>query len=68
MDPPRAFPNWLRQRVEAIIWTLGNYLGERHGGPAAGTDRPAPARAQHRNLAQLANRCPIKRSLIAYDH
>src|SRR5258708_17824550 len=30
---PRSFPNWLRQRVEAIIWTLKNQLGlERHGG------------------------------------
>ena len=37
---PRYFPNWLRQRVEAIIWTLKNQLGlERHGGrvpPACG--------------------------------
>ena len=23
---PRCFPNWLRQRVEAIIWTLKNQL------------------------------------------
>jgi hypothetical protein len=30
---PRYFPNWLRQRVEAVIWTLTNQLGlERHGG------------------------------------
>ena len=30
---PRPFPNWLRQRVEAIIWTLKHQLGlERHGG------------------------------------
>ena len=30
---PGYFPNWLRQRVEAIIWTLKNQLGlERHGG------------------------------------
>ena len=30
---PRSFPNWLRQRVEAIIWALKNQLGlERHGG------------------------------------
>jgi hypothetical protein len=29
----RCFPNWLRQRVEAIIWTIKNQLGlERHGG------------------------------------
>src|SRR5205823_14933348 len=30
---PRSFPNWLRQRVEAITWTLKNQPGlERHGG------------------------------------
>jgi hypothetical protein len=30
---PRSYPNWLRQRIEAIIWTLKNQLGlERHGG------------------------------------
>ena len=30
---PRYFPNWLRQRAGAIIWTLKNQLGlERHGG------------------------------------
>jgi hypothetical protein len=30
---PRYFPNWLRQRVEAIVWTLKNQPGlERHGG------------------------------------
>jgi hypothetical protein len=30
---PRYFPNWLRQRVEAIIWTLKNQPSlERHGG------------------------------------
>ena len=36
----RYFPNWLRQRVDAIIWTLKRQLGlERHGGrvpPSAG--------------------------------
>jgi hypothetical protein len=26
-EPPRAFPGWLRQRVEAIIWTLKGQLG-----------------------------------------
>ena len=32
-EPPRYFPNWLRQRVEAIIWTLKNQLGlEHHSG------------------------------------
>jgi hypothetical protein len=69
----RPFPNWLRQRVEAIIWTLKNQLGlERHGGRV-----PAGlwARIVQRLLA--LNACiwhnwqigaPVKRSLIAYDH
>jgi hypothetical protein len=70
---PRYFPNWLRQRVEAIIWTLKKQLGlERHGGRV-----PAGlwARIVQRLLA--LNACiwhnwmigaPVKRSLIAYDH
>jgi hypothetical protein len=70
---PRYFPNWLRQRVEAIIWTLKSQLGlERHGGRV-----PAGlwARIVQRLLA--LNACiwhnwqigaPVKRSLIAYDH
>jgi hypothetical protein len=70
---PRYFPNWLRQRVEAIIWTLKNQLGLlRHGGRV-----PAGlwARVVQRLLA--LNACiwhnwmigaPVKRSLIAYDH
>jgi hypothetical protein len=70
---PRPFPNWLRQRVEAIIWTLKNQLGlERHGGRV-----PAGlwARVLQRLLALNAViwhnwqiGAPIKRSLIAYDH
>ena len=33
---PRSFPNWLRQRVEAVIWALKNQLGlERRGGQRA---------------------------------
>jgi hypothetical protein len=72
-EPPRYFPNWLRQRVEAIIWTLKNQLGlERHGGRV-----PAGlwARIMQRLLAlntviwfnwQIG--APVKRSLIAYDH
>jgi Transposase DDE domain len=70
---PRRFPNWLRQRVEAIIWTLKNQLGlEHHGGRV-----PAGlwARVVQRLLA--LNACiwhnwmtgePVKRSLVAYDH
>ncbi|MBV8914707.1 MAG: hypothetical protein JOZ05_16905 [Acetobacteraceae bacterium] len=58
---PRQFPNWLRQRVEAIIWTLKNQLGiERHGGRvprrALGQDRATAPRAQRLHLAQLDNR------------
>jgi Transposase DDE domain len=69
----RPFPNWLRQRVEAIIWTLKNQLGlERHGGRV-----PAGlwARIIQRLLALNAViwhnwivGAPVKRSLIAYDH
>jgi hypothetical protein len=70
---PRYFPNWLRQRVEAIIWTLKHQLSlERHGGRVlAGLW----ARIVQRLLA--LNACiwhnwnigtPVKRSLIAYDH
>jgi DDE family transposase len=72
-EPPRYFPNWLRQRAEAIIWTLKNQLGlERHGGRA-----PAGlwARLIQRLLALNAViwfnwqiGAPVKRSLIAYDH
>jgi hypothetical protein len=70
---PRCFPNWLRQRVEAIIWTLKHQLGlGRHGSRV-----PAGlwARIVQRLLA--LNACiwhnwqigaPVKRSLIAYDH
>ena len=70
---PRYFPNWLRQRIEAIIWTLKNQLGlERHGGRV-------PAGLWARTIQRLLalNACiwhnwligaPVKRSLIAYDH
>jgi hypothetical protein len=70
---PRCFPNWLRQRVEAIIWTLKHQLGlEHHGGRV-----PAGlwARIVQRLLALNAViwhnwqiGAPVKRSLIAYDH
>ena len=72
-EEPRPFPNWLRQRVETIIWALKNQLGlERHGGRA-----PAGlwARIIQRLLALNAAiwfswliGAPVKRSLIAYDH
>jgi hypothetical protein len=67
------FPNWLRQRAEAMIWTLKHQLGlEHHGGRV-----PAGLRARivQRLLALNAViwfdwqiGAPVKRSLIAYDH
>ncbi len=70
---PRSFPNWLRQRVEAIIWTLKHQLGlDRPGGRI-----PSGlwARVVQRLLALNAViwfnwqiGAPVKRSLVAYDH
>lgn len=70
---PRVFPNWLRQRVEAIIWTLKNQLGlERHGGRVpAGLWTRIVQRLLALNAAIWLNwsiDAPVKRSLIAYDH
>jgi hypothetical protein len=70
---PRAFPNWLRQRVEAIIWTLKGQLGlERHGGRVpAGLWARVVQRLLALNTAIWHNwmiGAPVKRSLIAYDH
>jgi hypothetical protein len=69
----RYFPNWLRQRVEAIIWTLKNQLGlERHGGrPPAGLWARVVQRLLALNAAIWFNwqiGAQIKRSLIAFDH
>ena len=70
---PRCFPNWLRQRVEAIIWTLKNQLGlERHSGRVpAGLWARVVQRLLALNAAIWHNSqigAPVKRSLIAYDH
>jgi Transposase DDE domain len=70
---PRYFPNWLRQRVEAIIWTLKHQLGlERHGGRVpAGLWARIVLRLLALNTAIWHNwqiGAPVKRSLIAYDH
>lgn len=67
------FPNWLRQRVEAVIWTLKNQLGlERHGGRVpAGLWARVVQRLLALNAAIWHNwmtGAPVKRSLIAYDH
>ncbi|MEV3927677.1 hypothetical protein [Actinomadura coerulea] len=72
-DPPvTVFPGWLRQRIEAVIWTLKNQLGlERH---AARTTEGLWTRVCQRicalNAAIWHNwliDAPVKRSLIAYD-
>jgi hypothetical protein len=70
---PRSFPNWLRQRVEAIIWTLKNQLGlEQHGGRVpAGLWARIVQRLLALNTAIWHNwtiAAPVKRSLVAYDH
>jgi hypothetical protein len=70
---PRLFPNWLRQRVEAIIWTLKRQLGlEQHGGRVpAGLWVRVVQRLLALNAAIWHNwriGAPVKRSLIAYDH
>jgi hypothetical protein len=70
---PRPFPNWLRQRVEAIIWTLKHQLGlEHHGGRGpAGLWARVVQRLLALNTAIWHNwtiGAPVKRSLIAYDH
>ena len=72
-EAPRYFPNWLRQRVEAIIWTLKNQLGlERHGGRVpAGLWARIVQRLLALNAAIWHNwqiGAPVKRSLTAYDH
>jgi len=72
-EKPWPFPNWLRQRVEAIIWTLKNQLGlERHGGRVpAGLWTRIVQRLLALNTAIWFNwqiGAPVKRSLIAYDH
>ena len=65
--PPRSFPNWLRQRIEAI--NRGHHLDpEEPARPrtprpprprrAVGPRRPVPARSQRRHLVQLADRRP----------
>ena len=70
---PRPFPNWLRQRIEAIIWTLKRQLGlEQHGGRVpAGLWVRIVQRLLALNTAIWHNwtiGAPVKRSLIAYDH
>jgi len=51
-EKPRPSPNWLRQRVEAIIWTLKNQLG------LETPRRPRPRRAvgPHRSRRGCSDR------------
>jgi hypothetical protein len=70
---PGVFPNWLRQRVEAIIWTLKHQLGlDRPGGRLpAGLWARVVQRLLALNAAIWFNwqiGAPVKRSLVAYDH
>jgi hypothetical protein len=70
---PGVFPNWLRQRVEAIIWTLKGQLGlDRPGGRIpAGLWTRVVQRLLALHAAIWFNwqiGAPVKRSLIAYDH
>lgn len=70
---PRVFPGWLRQRIEAIIWTLKNQLGlERHNARQPdGLWTRVCQRILALNTAIWHNwntNAPTKRSLIAYDH
>ncbi|MBA8956031.1 transposase [Actinomadura namibiensis] len=72
-SPGHAFPAWLRQRIEAVIWTLKNQLGlERHH---ARTTEGLWARISQPIVALNAaiwhnwlTDQPTKRSLTAYDH
>jgi hypothetical protein len=68
-----GFPNWLRQRVEAIIWTLQHQLGLHR--PGSRIPAGLWARVVQRLLALNAViwfnwqiGAPVKRSLTAYDH
>ena len=70
---PGVFPSWLRQRIEAIIWTLKHQLGL--GCPGGRVPSGLWTRVVQRLLALNAAiwfnwqiGAPVKRSLIAYDH
>lgn len=70
---PRVFPAWLRQRIEAIIWTLKHQLGLGH--PGGRVPAGLWARVVQRLLALNAAiwfnwqiGAKVKRSLIAFDH
>jgi hypothetical protein len=67
------FPGWLRQRIEAIFWTLKHQLGleTRPGRVPAGLWTRIVQRLLALNAVIWHNwtiDAPIKRSLTAYDH
>jgi hypothetical protein len=70
---PRPFPNRLRQRAGAIIWTLENQFGlERHGGrvPTGQWTRVIQWLLAFNAVIwhNWRTGAPVKRSLIACDH
>jgi hypothetical protein len=67
---PGVFPNWVRQRIEAIIWTLKHQLGLDHPGGRipAGLWARVVQRLLALNAAIWQIGAPVKRSLTAYDH
>jgi hypothetical protein len=70
---PGGFPNRLRQRVKAIIWTLKHQLGLDHPGGRipAGLWARVVQRLLALNAAIWFNwqiGAPVKRSLLAYHH
>lgn len=70
---PRVFPGWLRQRIEAIIWTLKHQLGLEHHNARQpdGLWTRICMRILALNTAIWHNwntNAPVKRSLTPYDH
>jgi len=72
-EPDRHFPNWLRQRIESVNWTLKGQLGlDRHGARVpSGLWTRVVQRLLALNTVIWLNwkiGTDSKRSLIAYDH
>jgi len=70
---PGVFPNWLRQRIEAIIWMLKHQLGLHRpsGRVPAGLWTRVVQRLLALNAAIWFNwqiGAPVKRSLVACDY
>ncbi len=72
-EPDHDFPNWLRQRIESVNWTLKGQLGlDRHGARVpSGLWTRVIQRLLAMNTVIWLNwmiGTERKRSLIAYDH